>query len=745
MLANLSLSRKLALFTLLGLLVGVGVFSFLSTRAVNRATDNMLEDRLTTAKLVADFLDDVLGRALVQLSATARDLSPVDSQGTRDIRLRQLSDFYSRMSLYVHGFYLLDQNGEVVWSEPDVAGRGVNLATYPGVDRAVQGKPGISGLVSVPSTGSPVVLIAAPTIPDENGARGTLVAAINLANSNIGGFIRPIRLGKTGYVEIVDQNGVVVTRTEPGPELDAFEKSDHSGRFAALIEAGKPTRGVCHTCHEAGKTENKDVLAFVPLAQARWGVVIRQSEKEALAPISQLNQNLVLFGVGLVMTGLGFVGLVMRDVGRRIGLLTTASQRIAGGDLASPVALSGRDEIGLLASKFDDMRLKLKTSYDRLEQRTRELAALLSISQILSSTAELPQLLAAVVARAVAITAGATGGVLLMDKDGELKVQCAAGSGEPVDIHHLIESKPASAMCADVLRAGTPIGRLYIFGDSPDVFNDDSRRLLSVIADYIAIALERAELAKSAAEVRTMQELDRLRSEFISSVSHELRNPLTLIKGYSTSLLRQDTAWDEPSRREFLEIIDQKSDELRELIDKLLQSARLEAGSLKVQKEPVLLPKLAEKIIEEFRQRAGRHSLSTSFVKNFPVIEADLSCMRQVLSNLVENAVKYSPAGGNIIVAGKVLDGRAVISVSDEGIGIPPAAAGHIFERFYRVAGAQVPATGGSGLGLYIVKGHVEAHGGEVWLESTPGKGSVFYFSLPLNGDDIRTEATGGE
>ncbi len=171
---------------------------------------------------------------------------------------------------------------------------------------------------------------------------------------------------------------------------------------------------------------------------------------------------------------------------------------------------------------------------------------------------------------------------------------------------------------------------------------------------------------------------------------------------------------------------------MRDLIDKLLQSAKLDAGALKLEKEPLLIPRLTEKVVEEIAPRTKKHHFILEFASSFPVFEADVRCMEQVLRNLIENAIKYSPEGGNIAIAGEVKDSKIIASVSDEGIGIPPEHQDKVFERFHRVDNPLTSGVPGSGLGLSIVKGHIEAHGGEVWLESMVGKGSQFYFSLPL-------------
>jgi len=774
---NLTLGKKITLLTALGLLLGVGVFSSLGMRAVNQATEAMLQDRLTTAGLVADYIDGALGTAINELAGTAQSIENTQPGDDLKALVDTLETTYSRMSIRTVGIYLLNHEGQLIWEKagsPQLDG--IDMTAYPSISRAIQsGKPGISGLVSLPGSAVPLVLLVSPT--RDNGSRGVLVASIDLELSSIGGFVQPIKLGQTGYVEIVDQNGLVVARTEPGPKLSPFEKSDHSGRFAALIAAGKPARGVCHTCHEAEqqKVERKDVLAFVPLSAANWGVVIRQAETEALAPADELRRNLFFFGVGLVTVALLFVVVTTRDVGSRIRLLTTSSQRIAEGDLVSTVPVLGQDEVGLLAQALNEMRLKLKTSYDDLEQRTRELASLLSVAEILTSTFDLPSQLRAVLAKAVEIIPGADGGALLLqgvnqdglfiefsgglDKEAFPQVlSTTAGSAifvntmKPAEKERIDNvssvvagflqseawrSRVQSYIHADVSHQNRAAGSIIIasFREGQVFFPSDSR-LLQAIADYISIAIERAQLTKEAEKARALYEADRLRSQFISSVSHELRSPLTLIKGYSTSLLREDVSWDKQTEREFLQIIDERTDELRDLIDKLLQSAKLEAGALKLEKEPVLMPQLARRVVEEAELRAKKHRLTLRFPVSFPVVEADLRCMEQVLRNLVQNAIKYSKDGGEITIAGEVKGDKIIVSVSDEGIGIPPEHQDRVFERFYRVDNPVTRGTPGSGLGLSIARGHVEAHGGKIWLESTPGKGSRFYFSLPLEREE---------
>ncbi len=374
-LTSVTLRKRITLLTALGLLLGGGVFSFLSMRAVNQATEAMLEDRLTTAHLVADYLDETLGRALTELEEVAQAIEINGVNTNLEVHLEALNEMYHRLSIYTHSIYLINEQGQIMWRKPEVLSvSSDNISFYPDISQAIRsGKATISGLVPAPMANTPVVFLINPIKEGQQGSKMVLAVAVDLAQSSISGFVRPIRLGQTGYVEIVDQNGIVVARTEPGPKLAPFEQSDHSGRFAALIAAGEPTRGLCHTCHEpAEKVERKDVLAFVPLSEARWGVIIRQSEEEALAPIRDLRQSLLLFGGGLITTVFLFVAITTTDVVGRLRMLTVASQRIAEGDLVSPVTSSGKDEVSVLAQSLEDMRIKLRTSYEELEKLHQE-------------------------------------------------------------------------------------------------------------------------------------------------------------------------------------------------------------------------------------------------------------------------------------------------------------------------------------------------------------------------------------
>jgi signal transduction histidine kinase len=225
-------------------------------------------------------------------------------------------------------------------------------------------------------------------------------------------------------------------------------------------------------------------------------------------------------------------------------------------------------------------------------------------------------------------------------------------------------------------------------------------------------------------------EAERMRSALLATVSHELRSPLTAISGYTDTLLH-DGPWDERTQREFLEVVALSASRLSALVDNLLDAASLEAGALRLQREPVRLERIAERVLAQRRLLASGFTLHLETRPGLPLADADPLRVEQVLANLVDNAIKYSPHGGAIRVRiWSTPDGQLGVSVSDHGSGIPPEHLEHLFERFYRVDGGTRNVKG-AGLGLFICKSLVESHGGTIRVESEPGVGTTFTFTVP--------------
>jgi signal transduction histidine kinase len=232
-------------------------------------------------------------------------------------------------------------------------------------------------------------------------------------------------------------------------------------------------------------------------------------------------------------------------------------------------------------------------------------------------------------------------------------------------------------------------------------------------------------------DITRFREADEVKSTFISVISHELKTPVALIKGYADTLRREDACWDPETTQESLTVIVEEADRLNQLIDNLLDASRLQAGALPLEMDQVALDALAERAARRFQVQTQAHTITARFPRDFPVVEGDPGRLEQVLNNLVSNAIKYSPGGGDIEIGGRVLPEGVVVTVSDQGVGIPIEEHSRVFERFYRGARERHQRTPGAGLGLYLVKAIVEAHGGRVWVESDPEEGTVFSFSIP--------------
>jgi signal transduction histidine kinase len=258
---------------------------------------------------------------------------------------------------------------------------------------------------------------------------------------------------------------------------------------------------------------------------------------------------------------------------------------------------------------------------------------------------------------------------------------------------------------------------------------------INVSVTYTPLYNEEGELTNIIAnvvDITRFREAEEMKSTFVSVVSHELKTPVSLIKGYAGTLAREDAQWDTATLREGLQVIEEEADRLNDLINNLLDASRIQAGAFKVERSELCLPRLAERVVENFRLQTDKHHLVTDFPKDYPDVMGDEERLRQVLNNLISNAIKYSPQGGEIRIGGWADRESATVYVADQGIGIPVEEQANIFQRFYRVDSSLRRSTQGTGLGMFLSKSIVDAHGGRIWLRSEPGKGTTVFFALPL-------------
>jgi signal transduction histidine kinase len=282
----------------------------------------------------------------------------------------------------------------------------------------------------------------------------------------------------------------------------------------------------------------------------------------------------------------------------------------------------------------------------------------------------------------------------------------------------------------------TPTATLYVEGDIERPLPPP----LPVGITYAPLLSDEGRLRNVLVSVRDITHFrtaDEIKSTFISIVSHELRTPVALIKGYASTLRRDDARWDRSTIKDSLSVIEEEADRLSRMIDDLLDASRLQAGGLSLNQADVSLPALASRVIERFTTGSPKHRLITDFPESFPIILADENRIEQVLSNLVSNALKYA-AEGEILISGSTRPDQVIVCVSDKGPGIDAKDLPHIFDRFYRSTSA-VKQTKGAGLGLYLAKAIIEAHGGRIWADAPSGAanrsrtiaGARICFSLP--------------
>jgi PAS domain S-box-containing protein len=337
-------------------------------------------------------------------------------------------------------------------------------------------------------------------------------------------------------------------------------------------------------------------------------------------------------------------------------------------------------------------------------------------------------------------------GVVVVEADGTVAYANAAAerlagassdqlNGQPVDtvLPLLDEAGNAWWACSATLRAmpgvrGVPPRELSLAAAGRAVRVDLAARFVRGPDGKVlqAICVLRDASARRRAEAA--------RGELVSTLSHELRSPLTSVKGFTSTLLHRWDRFTDKQKRHMLETIDADADRVTRLIKELLDVSRIDAGRLELHRQLIDLQRVTRDVIGRFELQADGHQFLIEFPAGFPEVYADRDKVEQVLTNLVENAVKYSE-GGTVTVSGEVVDGAVEVAVRDQGVGIPADQLTLIFTKFYRRAGHGAPT--GTGLGLFITRGLVEAHGGRIWARSEVGRGTEVRFRLPRGGLEL--------
>ncbi|MBT4513283.1 MAG: PAS domain S-box protein, partial [Chloroflexi bacterium] len=427
-----------------------------------------------------------------------------------------------------------------------------------------------------------------------------------------------------------------------------------------------------------------------------------------------------------------------------------------------------------MASEVIGNALERKRTEGQILQRNRELSALNAIAQTVSQSIDIEEILNSALDDIMAMLNISYTGVYILDdmaeylvlwihkgisdemaelvppmKVGEGILGKAAEAGDQIfvelssespdmeddNIERIsVENQLRSVMFIPLKAKGRILGVMFACTQGDRIFVKAERELLITVGHQVSTAIENAQLLGDASRALALEETDRLRSAFLASVSHEMRTPMTSIKGIASSLVQTDIEWDAETQTDFLLTIDKQSDRLLRIIDDVLDMSKIEAGAMKLLKTVTNLDRIVTQLSSKIDVLTAHHHFELRLPKGLPPILADDVRMGQVITNLVENAATYSAKGSQIILEAKISDdGELLVSVSDQGEGIPPDRLEKVFSHFYRLEENTERRTSGSGLALAISRGIIESHGGKIWAESEgEGKGTTIYFTIPI-------------
>ena len=410
-----------------------------------------------------------------------------------------------------------------------------------------------------------------------------------------------------------------------------------------------------------------------------------------------------------------------------------------------------------------------KLAEEQVAQRNRELGALNAITQTVNQSFDLNEILNKALDKILEIMTIEHGGIYLLDKESNnliltiskgissdlleviTPVRMGVGipgivvqSGESMLVESISDSVELigeriqkiaigehvkSVMCLPLQTRGKVLGVMFAMTQGERIFSLQEQQLMITISHAMSTAIENIQLMESESRVMASEEADQLRAAFISSISHEIRTPLTEIKGFASTLIQPDVEWDAETQRDFLIGINQASDRLLDVVNDVFDMSKIQAGVLKLEKRPVNLLKLIERLRTKFDTPTWRGNLHLQIPNDLPNVSVDEERLEQVIINLVNNAAQE---GAPITIKAEVLDGNLVVNVIDSGKGISPERLGKVFDHFHGLEDNTEHRRSGSGLKLTVSRGIVEAHGGRIWAESELGIGSKFSFALPV-------------
>jgi PAS domain S-box-containing protein len=501
-----------------------------------------------------------------------------------------------------------------------------------------------------------------------------------------------------------------------------------------------------------GETTTRDIIdpktgelsteIVVPLTEPTGGHVFSMryilSYKLLSEHLEQAYQRVFLIATLLLVFVVLISTLLSMRLTRPIVRLIRVAEQIRGGNLGARAEVTGDDEIGHLALTLNDMTDRMRSYYQDLEakvnERTRELQANVNRDDALLTS----------IGDGV-IATDQTGKIVLFNKVSEelLEMKRDVALGKPYEEIWKLETEKGEQIPTEdhpihkaLHDAQTINDSNYYYARRDGAGNPIVRFPVAITASPVSLSAQVIGMIIVFRNITREKQVDRMKTEFISLASHQLRTPLSAIKWFTEMLLSGDAGELKPEQAEFAKNISDSSERMIALVNSLLNISRIESGRIIVEPKPTDLSELVGGIINDLKAKTEerQQTLVVSVHKDLPKINLDPRLIGQVYLNLLTNAIKYTPKGGEISVFISRNGDQVVSQVTDNGYGIPESEQSKMFGKFFRATNIIKVETDGTGLGMYLVKAIIESSGGKIWFKSAEGKGTTFWFSLPLSG-----------
>ena len=542
-------------------------------------------------------------------------------------------------------------------------------------------------------------------------------ADTNEANERIKTILDDINNNNISDIQVVDAKGVIRGENNVNNRSMIGQKATNNSIKQVLYSG----RNFSQTMYNE-RDNRRYYIAITPLFNTSGnnntvvGAVYVRANLESV--YDSVNDVIVIFATAaLIATGIGLALaiLVSSAITRPIDEMKKQTARIARGDYSGQVQVYGRDELGQLAQAVNNLSARVEEAQEATESERRRLDLILSHM---------------------------SDGVIATDRGGKITIindmACEALEVDPDDVR--------DKSILDVLNIRDKYTIRELLENQNEIILDElnTNRDQILNANFSLIQRRAGFIITIVCvlhDITEQQRIDRERRQFVSNVSHELRTPLTSMRSYIEAL--NEGAWQDPEiAPAFLKVTQEETDRMIRMINDLLSLSRMDLGKVELDLELVNLNELFNYILNRFDMMLEKDNNDTREVtKNYTIkrdftdkplwVEVDTDKIIQVVDNIMNNAIKYSPDGGVITCRLLETHNHVIMSISDQGLGMPKKELAHIFERFYRVDKARSRAQGGTGLGLAISKEVIELHHGRIWVDSTEGKGSTFYISLP--------------